>query len=62
MKCLDLFSGTRSIAKVFNQRGFETFTIELDKQHKNIVLSHYKFLNSFSNLAIVFNAQFFQLL
>ena len=62
MKCLDLFSGTRSIAKAFNQRGFETITIELDKQHKNIVLSHYKFLNSFSNLAIVFNAQFFQLL
>lgn len=62
MKCLDLFSGTRSIAKAFNQRGFETFTIELDKQHKNIVLSHYKFLNSSSNLLIVFNAQFFQLL
>lgn len=40
MKCLDLFSGTRSIAKAFNQRGFETFTIELDKQHKNIVLLH----------------------
>lgn len=40
MKCLDLFSGTRSIAKAFNQRGFETFTIELDKQHKNIVLSY----------------------
>jgi len=38
MKCLDLFSGTRSIAKAFNKRGFETFTIELDKQHKNIVL------------------------
>ena len=36
MKCLDLFSGTRSIAKAFNQRGYETFTIELDKQHKNI--------------------------
>ena len=36
MKCVDLFSGTRSIAKAFNQRGFETFTIELDKQHKNI--------------------------
>lgn len=39
MKCVDLFSGTRSIAKAFNQRGYETFTIELDKQHKNIVLS-----------------------
>lgn len=38
MKCLDLFSGTRSIAKAFNQRGFETFTIELDKQHKNIFI------------------------
>lgn len=38
MKCVDLFSGTRSIAKAFNQRGYETFTIELDKQHKNIGL------------------------
>lgn len=38
MKCLDLFSGTRSIAKAFEIKGFETFTIELDRQHKNIVL------------------------
>lgn len=38
MKCLDLFSGTRSIAKAFKIKGFETFTIELDHQHKNIVL------------------------
>lgn len=38
MKCLDLFSGTRSIAKAFKLRGYETFTIELDRQHKNIVL------------------------
>lgn len=36
MKCLDLFSGTRSIAKAFKLRGYETFTIELDRQHKNI--------------------------
>lgn len=36
MKCLDLFSGTRSIAKAFEIKGFETFTIELDQQHKNI--------------------------
>lgn len=50
MKCVDLFSGTRSIAKAFNQRGYETFTIELDKQHKNIVLSH-DFSHSFSNYA-----------
>lgn len=38
MKCLDLFSGTRSIAKAFEIKGFETFTIELDRQHKNIIL------------------------
>ena len=38
MKCLDLFSGTRSIAKAFKIKGYETFTIELDRQHKNIVL------------------------
>lgn len=38
MKCLDLFSGTRSIAKAFEIKGFETFAIELDRQHKNIVL------------------------
>ena len=36
MKCLDLFSGTRSIAKAFEQAGWEVFTIELDKQHKDI--------------------------
>lgn len=36
MKVLDLFSGTQSIAKTFRNRGHETFTIELDKNHKNI--------------------------
>lgn len=36
MKCLDLFSGTRSIADAFERQGWETFTVELDKSHPNI--------------------------
>lgn len=36
MKCLDLFSGTRSIAKAFTYSGWETYTIELDRCHKSI--------------------------
>ncbi len=36
MKCLDLFSGTRSIADAFERQGWETFTVELDKKHQNI--------------------------
>lgn len=36
IKVLDLFSGTRSIAKAFERRGHETYTIELDKTHPNI--------------------------
>lgn len=36
MKCLDLFSGTRSIAKAFEIKGFETFTIELYNIPKEI--------------------------
>ena len=36
MKVLDLFSGTQSIATAFRNRGHETFTIELDRNHKNI--------------------------
>lgn len=36
MKVLDLFSGTRSIAKAFEKYGHETFTIELDTQHNGI--------------------------
>lgn len=36
MKILDLFSGTQSIAKVFKENGWETYTIELDKSHSGI--------------------------
>ena len=36
MKILDLFSGTQSIAKVFKENGWETYTIELDKSHPGI--------------------------
>lgn len=36
MKVLDLFAGTRSISKVFEKRGHETFSIDYDKVHENI--------------------------
>lgn len=36
MKVLDLFSGTRSIAKAFEERGHEAYTIELDRSHPGI--------------------------
>ena len=36
MKCLDLFSGTRSIAKAFEERGHKVYTIDIDRIHKNI--------------------------
>lgn len=34
MKVLDLLAGTRSLAKVADQRGHSTFSIELDDRHK----------------------------
>lgn len=38
MKCLDLFSGTRSIAKAFEDIGWEVFTVELNRKFKGIDL------------------------
>src|SRR5699024_3800354 len=38
LKVLDLFAGTRSISKAFEENGHETFSIEWDKQHENIDL------------------------
>lgn len=38
MKVLDLFSGTRSIAKAFERKGHEVFTIDNDTRHKDIDL------------------------
>lgn len=37
LKVLELFAGTRSISKSFEEKGHDTFTIEWDKQHENIV-------------------------
>jgi hypothetical protein len=36
MKILELFAGTGSISKAFQERGHETFQIDFDKQHQNI--------------------------
>lgn len=36
LKCLDLFAGTRSIARAFERGGHETYSIEWDEQHKDI--------------------------
>lgn len=36
MKVLDLFAGTRSISKVFEKHGHETFSIDYDEVHENI--------------------------
>lgn len=38
MKVLELFAGTRSISKEFEERGHETFTIEWDRKFQGISL------------------------
>lgn len=36
LKILDLFAGTKSIARAFEAKGHETYAIEWDEQHENI--------------------------
>jgi hypothetical protein len=38
LKVLELFAGTRSISKAFEKKGHETYTIEWNKDFKNITL------------------------
>lgn len=38
LKVLELFAGTRSIGKVFEEKGHEVFSVEWDKQHEDIDL------------------------
>ena len=51
MKVLELFAGTRSIGKAFEEKGHEVFSIEWDRSFENIDL--YKDIYELSAKAIL---------